>query len=78
MSFLVGFDWFYVVLFQGSWPYEEMPKLLWSVWARNNWAALPYELFQDRSPIIMKHLHRPTCLAKISSFVFTQQAKILL
>ena len=51
----------------------------WSVQARYNWAALRNELFQTRYKIghsHMRHLH--TCLAKISSFVFTQQTKILL
>ena len=56
MSISVGVCWFCVVLCEGGSLLRKIPQLWESVCTRNNWAALPRELFQVWSLIWSIHI----------------------
>ena len=72
MSFLAGVGWICVVLFEGSSPLKKNSSIL-MVFLGKKQLGSTSPWIAPRSVTHMKHLH--TCLAKISSFVFTKRTK---
>ena len=82
MSFVVGFGWFWVVLFEGKSPHmktflicDGLPgqEIFRQLFPMNSSRICPINELQCLVTH-MKHLH--TCLADISSFIFSQQTTI--
>ena len=67
------FWWFCAVLLEDKSPLKKCLNFEGPSRQKNNWAALPHNLFQDWSHIWSMYIH--TCLAEISSFVFLSAYK---